>query len=74
LDITARLEETEQHLAQLEETQQRLSLKNTEPALETGNCSSPPVPGNAPLRLRRNLTAIFKKATGFGTQNRPKRG
>jgi LmbE family N-acetylglucosaminyl deacetylase/glycosyltransferase involved in cell wall biosynthesis len=73
-DMTARLEETEQLLAELQQTQRQLHLNNAELALQIGNLSSPAVSENPPLGLRRTLKTILNKATHFCCQKGPKRG
>ncbi len=77
LDISimaTQLEETTQHLAELQQTQQQLHLKNVELALQIGSLSTPAVSERPPLGLRRNLKAILNKATHFCCQKGPKRG
>jgi LmbE family N-acetylglucosaminyl deacetylase len=73
-EMTAKLDETNQHLAQLQQTQQQLHLKNTELALQIGNLSPPAVSEKPPLGFRRNLKAILNKARNFCCQKGPKRG
>ncbi|MBT3255910.1 MAG: glycosyltransferase [Deltaproteobacteria bacterium] len=72
--MATRLEETTQHLAALQQTQQQLHLNNTELALQIGNLSTPAVSEKPPLGLRRNLKAILNKARDFCCQKGPKRG
>jgi len=73
-DMIKRLEDTEQQMAQLQESQQTLRNKDAELELQFSKFSRPPVLEKNALGPRRKIRAIFRRATDFCCQMRNKSG